>query len=360
MEITSSGACSGNPNFNSVYIDNVYFYIGEDSGGGGDMPEIAAPAPAQAPEDVISIFSDAYDNLEGTDYPDWGQTTQVSNVLVQGDPTLKFSNFNYQGIQLASSLDASGMTTLYLDYWTANSTTLNVYLISTGPVEAAYSLPVPTSGWGSVDIPLSNFSPVDLSDVIQLKFDGDGDIYLDNLYFHKDSGGGGGGGGTEPSEAAPSPTQAAGDVISIFSDAYTDVTVDTYLTEWSVGTLDNVTVGGNATLKYSSLDFAGIETVLNTIDASEMTHFHIDVWSADFTSFGIKIVDFGPDGAFDGGDDSEHQVDLTPAQGQWVSLDIPLTDFTGLTSNEHIAQYILVGQPTGATTIYVDNIYFHK
>ncbi|MFK2821156.1 carbohydrate binding domain-containing protein, partial [Flavobacteriaceae sp. LMIT009] len=31
-------------------------------------------------------------------------------------------------------------------------------------------------------------------DIIQFKFDGDGDIYLDNIYFYKTSGGGGGGG----------------------------------------------------------------------------------------------------------------------------------------------------------------------
>jgi len=92
-----------------------------------------------------------------------------------------------------------------------------------------------------------------------------------------------------------------------------------------------------------------------------MTHFRIDVWSADITVFGIKLVDFGADGAFGGGDDVEHQINFdAPAQGGWVSYDIPLSDFTGLTTREHMAQYILVGQPVGATTIFVDNVYFHK
>ncbi|MFN0013643.1 MAG: T9SS type A sorting domain-containing protein, partial [Saprospiraceae bacterium] len=64
-------------------------------------------------------------------------------------------------------------------------------------------------------------------------------------------------------------------------------------------------------------------------------------------------------GAFGGGDDTEHQVNFNaPAQGQWVSLDIPLSQFVGLTTREHIAQYILVGQPSGASTIFVDNVYF--
>jgi hypothetical protein len=77
------------------------------------------------------------------------------------------------------------MSYLHLDIWSANSTSLNVYLISPGPVEKAHSLTVPTSGWLSVDIPLSTFSPVDLSNVMQFKFDGNGDIYIDNIFFHK-------------------------------------------------------------------------------------------------------------------------------------------------------------------------------
>jgi hypothetical protein len=75
----------------------------------------------------------------------------------------------------------------------------------------------------------------------------------------------------------------------------------------------------------------------------------------------VKLVDFGPDGAFGGGDDTEHQVEFeAPAQGEWVSLDIPLSDFTALTTRENIAQLILVGRPTAQTTVYVDNVYFYK
>jgi hypothetical protein len=47
-------------------------------------------------------------------------------------------------------------------------------------------------------------------------------------------------------------------------------------------------------------------------------------------------------------------------QGDWVSLDIPLSDFTALTTRGQLGQYILVGRPLAATTIYVDNFYFYK
>jgi hypothetical protein len=98
---------------------------------------------------------------------------------------MKYAGLTYQGIELGSSQNLSDMTFLHLDFWTASSTSLNVYLISPGPVETAYSLTVPTSGWTSIDIPMTSFAPVNLSDVIQLKFVGNGDIYLDNIYFRK-------------------------------------------------------------------------------------------------------------------------------------------------------------------------------
>jgi hypothetical protein len=165
---------------------------------------------------------------------------------------------------------------------------------------------------------------------------------------------------------APTPTQDAANVISLFSGAYTDVTVDSWNTVWSAADYAEVQVAGDDVKKYTNLDFNGIETTSATIDATEMTHFSLDVWTPNATQFSIKLVDFGADGAFGGGDDTEHQIDFndttTPAlaTGEWVSLDIPLSDFTGLTARAHLAQYIIVGQPTGATTVFIDNMYLYK
>lgn len=181
-------------------------------------------------------------------------------------------------------------------------------------------------------------------------------IYFDNITFSPQSGS-----PTEPTVAAPTPpVRDPANVISLFSDAYTNVTVDTWRTDWSSALLTDLTIAGNPTKKYSQLDFVGIETVVNQLNITGMTHLHLDVWSANFTSFGVKLVDFGADGAFGGGDDVEHQVNFaSPTQGEWVSLDIPLSEFIGLTTRNHIAQYILVGQPTGSTTVFVDNFYFY-
>jgi hypothetical protein len=165
-----------------------------------------------------------------------------------------------------------------------------------------------------------------------------------------------------PTTLAPKPTLAAVSVISLFSDAYTGVTVDTWRTEWSVADYTEVTINGEKVKKYSKLNFVGIETVKNTINASAMTHFHTDFWTGDATEFKIKLVDFGANGIFDGGgDDVEHELVFSNIEkNKWVSLDLPLSDFTGLTTRSHIAQFIYAAAPSGSNTVFIDNIYFHK
>jgi len=46
------------------------------------------------------------------------------------------------------------------------------------------------------------------------------------------------------------------------------------------------------------------------------------------------------------------------AAGQWVSLNIPLASFTGLTAKSKLRQLLFVA--AGPTVLYVDNIYFYK
>lgn len=176
-------------NISNFYADNIYFY--NDGSIIPSTPTAAAPTPTAAATGVMSIFSDAYTNVSGTDFnPGWGQSTVVSQPSVAGNTTLKYAGLNYQGTQFASPLNVSGYGYIHIDYYTANSSNLNFYLISPGPVEKAYALSVPsgiganTNGWKSVDIPLTSFSPVVLSNIIQFKVDGNGDIYFDNIYFH--------------------------------------------------------------------------------------------------------------------------------------------------------------------------------
>lgn len=172
-----------------------------------------------------------------------------------------------------------------------------------------------------------------------------------------------------PTEPAPTPTQAAANVISIFSDEYDDITVDTWFASWSSG-VDSVVdedIAGDNVKHYvgfrNPASYCGIEFTSTLIDVAGqgMTHFHMDVYLPAGDMFGFKLVDFGDDGVY-GGDDTEFQLEFddesTPPMvaGQWVSLDIPLTDF-GSMNFGHVAQLVLTRINSG--DVWLDNIYFY-
>jgi len=164
----------------------------------------------------------------------------------------------------------------------------------------------------------------------------------------------------EPLTAAPDPTFSAQNVISMFSNPYTNVAVDTWQTPWSQGTVTDMQINGNDTKLYTNLNFVGIETTgSNILDVSGMSHFYFNVWTANMTSLKVKLVDFGADLSYAGGDDSEHELTFTPTLENWNTYDIPLTNFTSLNSNQHIAQLIFSSTPVGEGVIYIDNVLFH-
>jgi len=179
---------------NVIYFDNIVFegfnYLGGASTGGGDptAPTTAAPTPTHAEADVMAIFSDSYTVLDGIDYnPGWGQKTVYSTMEIEGNSTIKLAGLDYQGLALAGNTDVSGMTYLHLDFWTANSTQFEVFLISPGDPakENGVALNVPAAHWRSVDVALTEYTVPVLTEIFQMKFFGNGDIYIDNIYFHK-------------------------------------------------------------------------------------------------------------------------------------------------------------------------------
>jgi hypothetical protein len=330
---------------------------------------LAAPTPTLPAANVISMFSDAYTNVNvDTWQTSWSQAN-LQEVTIQGNATKKYSNLNFVGIESTSNqINATAMTHFHTDIWSSDVTQFKVKLVDFGAnaaygggddVEHEITINSPAQEtWVSLDIPLSDFVGLTTrAHIAQLIYVGAPSstttVYIDNVFFYNQV--------PTLTTAAPTPSLPAGNVISMFSDAYTNVPVDTWATSWSSATLQDLSIAGSAVKKYSTLDFVGIETASNQINATSMTHFHTDVWSADFTTFKVKLVDFGANAAYGGGDDVEHEITITsPSQGQWVSLDIPLSNFVGLTTRAHIAQLIYVGAPTGNNTVYIDNVYFHN
>ncbi|MDJ0700651.1 MAG: hypothetical protein QNJ07_12415, partial [Woeseiaceae bacterium] len=82
-------------------------------------------------------------------------------------------------------------------------------------------------------------------------------FYFDNITLVPGSGGGPGPGGA-PTTSAPTPTQDAANVISLYSDAYTDIAT-TWPTDWSVpnNTTSDVTIDGGLVKEHLDVSFIG-------------------------------------------------------------------------------------------------------
>lgn len=346
-----------------------------------------ASVPTVPAENVISLFSNAYTNVHvDTWATGWLYSTAVLQELqIEGDDVKLYTNLNFNGIEFASqTIDATQMTHFHMDIWTPDPTAppaaFKVLLVDFGAngvfgggddvshelTFTANTTPaLATRQWVQLDIPLSAFTGLTTrKHLAQLVISGDPNtVFVDNVYFYRS----GGTTPTVPTAPAATPAFPVGDVISLFSNAYPNVTVDTWSASWDQADVADVQIAGNAVKLYTNLVFAGIEFINQTIDATAMTHFYMDIWTPDPTAlpavFRIKLVDFGANGIFGGGDDREHELTFnansTPAlvTGSWIRFDIPLSNFTGLTTKAHLAQLIISGNPN---TVYVDNILFHK
>lgn len=177
------------------YFDNITF--GAGGGGGNDNePMTAAPTPTVPASNVISIYSDVYDDPTDVDYyPNWGQTTQFSVFNIGSDGTLKYSNLNYQGVNFGAdgaSIDLSDMNKMHIDIWTSGLDNLDIFLINPGPVEHKITPTLTKGSWTSIDVELTDFTSqgISLSNVFQMKLENQanagGTIFIDNLYFYKD------------------------------------------------------------------------------------------------------------------------------------------------------------------------------
>ena len=161
------------------------------------QPTTQPAAPTLAQADIISVFSDSYDEPpEGANGnynfdPSWDQATDCTVVTELGGTDLggeviKMAGLNYQGLQYPT-VDVSSKGKFHLDYFIegTNTTSLQVFVIKEGGGETGVNVDVAvTDQWVSADINLTEYSNVDLTGVNQIKIVGQGTVYFDNLYFH--------------------------------------------------------------------------------------------------------------------------------------------------------------------------------
>ena len=178
----------GDTGVSTILVDNI---AGLANGAATPAPEVesltvAAPTPSNDAADVISVYSDAYTSIVTNSNPGWGQATVATEILVDGNNTLKYAGLTFQGMDYTTT-DVSAMENLHLDYYTEDATGLEFFLIAGG--EVAYNVAtedgITTGAWVSLDIPMSHFASLSLTGAAQFKTVGNGTVYVDNLYFWK-------------------------------------------------------------------------------------------------------------------------------------------------------------------------------
>jgi hypothetical protein len=175
-----------------------------------------------------------------------------------------------------------------------------------------------------------------------------------------------------PMVSAPTPpAREPADVISIYSDAYTDVVVDDFdfgLCGSSPAVAEEM-IAGNPTQRYLGEGCQGINFENNRIDASAFTHLHFDFYTDEMNVIGkvfnLKLVDWAGNATEDGATGLEVNFNdgTNPAitTGSWVSVDVDITVLgplvIGNLTTSDLAQIHLTSNLSNA---WYDNLYLYK
>ena len=183
---------------------------------------------------------------------------------------------------------------------------------------------------------------------------------------------------------APTPTLAASKVISIFSDAYTDVPVNYYNGFWEPyqTTLGGETIiDGQNVLNYTEFNFVGTQ-LTTPLDISDMTHLSIDILMPEVLPTNIDMLltiknentaatTFqqqrigGQTYQWDTrtGDINDTQTNATFAPGgAWKTIKIPIRPTTETSLDKTGVNLIIIEniKSSNVTNFHIDNLYFFR
>jgi len=163
-----------------------------------------------------------------------------------------------------------------------------------------------------------------------------------------------------PLDSAPTPpSRVDSDVISLFTETYTNIPNTDFFPDWGQGGCCGsgwalFDLNGDEMLQYSNISYQGNQ-LENPIDVSQMEYIHMDVWTADVVqSIEVSLISLT---------NGERPVVVNLTPNEWTSIEIPISDYTdqsGFTVDD-IHQLKYVGDPfSGGGDVYIDNIYFYK
>ncbi|WNH14010.1 T9SS type A sorting domain-containing protein [Thalassobellus suaedae] len=198
---------------------------GIDCGPGCDAcplpdPTVSAPSPLISESEVLSVYCDTYTtntvaNYVFQDFTGSGPNSEV-DIESDGNMTAKIENLNYYGsvftaidLSIEESPGVSKYDFVHFDYYATSSTLIQFYVIDANTPccgsseEPRYVIDLAGGGdetlvqgsWQSVFIPLSVFANFAANNgaawdgipVSQIKFEGNGNFFYDNIYFSKNN-----------------------------------------------------------------------------------------------------------------------------------------------------------------------------
>jgi len=278
----------------------------------------------------------------------------------------------------ANPINVAGCTNLHVDVWSPTATTNDIRLVNTvgGSQQADATNVIVTSGWNSLNIPLSVFTihnpAMSLNGICQVGIVGDGSAsstyYVDNIYFQA---------ATNlvytppptvpaPTNNAPTPVWTNTMVLALYnsSGTYPIANYVDWPASWSGSLQTPFTITNvlpNSTVEYlKSLSFVGEDYYSPLqIDTTPYNTMHIDLWTASGNQFYIQLVSLSPT--------APAQVGVfNMATNQWVGIDIPLSQFAATNPAivlSAIQQVLWVDNiPPGLQNadFYFDNVYFYN
>jgi hypothetical protein len=344
---------------NITYFDNITFTAGVAPVG----PSVAAPTPpTRDAADVVSFYSDAYATAAMEEYfPSWIVGT-VSDNPIDGNNTWKMDGLGFAALANYGGIDLSTMEKMYIDYYTTQDVVgakLFVKLVDTNDdpnQELLLDLGDVTAGsWQTVEVDLTaqNTANIDLSTLTQFLIDPstDGDtFFIDNWYFAKGSPTTP---ATAPTTAPAAPTLDAADVISFYSDSYTNIAFGEYFPSWSEATVTDYPIDGNSIWKMEALNFASV-TQYAGVDLSGMNKMYIDYWTTQDVvgaKLFVKLVDTN--------DSQEVLLDLGDVTaGSWQTVEVDLTAQNTANIDLSTVTQFLIDPSTDGGTFFIDNWYF--
>jgi len=162
-------------------------------------------------------------------------------------------------------------------------------------------------------------------------------------------------------EDAPAVSTASA-VVSIYSDAFTDITA-TWNPDWGQGgSMVEEEIAGNNVRKYSNLEFSGIDLgidVTNRVVLSEVSTVTFDYWTSNATTVGIKLVNYGADGAWEQATNVEAVISRDAVTGSWQTVTVGLSGLDNITADGKIGQLVITVTGDGSQVVYIDNILFY-